>query len=540
MEKLRLTVALFAFALLGGAQAAFAQKDVTSTYIKNADLSSVTDNKPTDWTATNFENVTTNTGYGNVITAFTVYLKLDVTSYSLTQDVKLPAGSYTLVNYSLFRQGTSYNDNPTTSKANLVAGSNSAAVMTMSQAVGGDVADAGVAASAFGQNLGRNTLSFTLAEETTITIGVTGTFDAVNSWLVVGAFKLYDMSEKLASGTDLTGLIANPNFEYSNNRIAGWTNREALTFTGISNNFFTNSGYAQVFDSNGNTGSADIYQTVYLPAGVYQLSASAIARDVTSATLYAGSNTADVVINSINDATINNNTTYNIVFTVAEAGNVSIGYKGVMKGEANNWLAVDNFKLTYLYGDATKEVATITSSTGFATYVTVNAVDFAQAPEGLTAYTAKYDADKSTITLTPVTTAVPANTPLVLHGTAGTYALTTAASGTAPTDNDLQYTASAVTTTAEGNYWCLTEENESAGFAPVASNVIIPARKAYLNIGGNTAKFLPFADTVTGINAVGDSHKSRAAQGVYNLAGQRVGNSYKGIVIVNGRKVVVK
>lgn len=540
MEKLKLTVALFVLALLGGAQGAFAQKDVTDTYITNADLSSVTENKPTGWTATNFENVTTNTGYGNVITAFTVFNKLDVTSYSLTQDVKLPAGSYMLVNYSLFRQGTSYNEDPTTSKANLVAGSNSAAVMTMSQAVGGDIGTAQVAASAFGQNLGRNTLSFTLAEETTITIGVSGTFDAINSWLVVGAFKLYDMSEKPASGTDLTGLIANPNFEYSNNRIAGWTNREAVAFTGISNNFFTNSGYAQVYDHNGNTGSADIYQTVSLPAGVYQLSASAIARDVTSATLYAGDNTADVVINSISNATSNNNTTYNIVFTVAEAGNVNIGFRGVMNGATDNWLAVDNFKLTYLYGDATKEVATITSSTGFATYVTVSAVDFAQAPEGLTAYTAKYDKDKSTITLTPVTTAVPANTPVVLHGTAGTYALTTAASGTALSGNDLQYTASAVTTSAEGSYWCLTEENESAGFAPVASNVIIPARKAYLNIGGNDAKFVPFADTVTGINAVADAHKNRVAQGVYNLAGQRVDSNYKGIVIVNGRKVVVK
>ena len=48
-----------------------------------------------------------------------------------------------------------------------------------------------------------------------------------------------------------------------------------------------------------------------------------------------------------------------------------------------------------------------------------------------------------------------------------------------------------------------------------------------------TRKIVDGIDTPT-VNA------SQKKQGTYNLAGQRVGDSYKGIVIENGRKVVRK
>lgn len=195
-----------------------------------------------------------------------------------------------------------------------------------------------------------------------------------------------------------------------------------------------------------------------------------------------------------------------------------------------SYMCFGNVELTYYN---TPETATITSSTGFATYVTTNAVDFSKT-EGLKAYKAAY-AD-NTITLTEVTT-VPAKTPVVLKGDAKTYTLTQIASADAISDNALVAGAK----DGDGStIWALTEQNGKAGFAPVASGVTVPATKAYLVISdASTAKFLPIDGTATGVNAINAAVDSENAPR-YNLAGQRVGKNYKGVVIVNGKKLVVK
>ena len=48
-----------------------------------------------------------------------------------------------------------------------------------------------------------------------------------------------------------------------------------------------------------------------------------------------------------------------------------------------------------------------------------------------------------------------------------------------------------------------------------------------------------FVPDVTAIDAVG-SEKRAVSNVRYNLAGQRVGASYKGVVIMNGKKYLVK
>ena len=47
------------------------------------------------------------------------------------------------------------------------------------------------------------------------------------------------------------------------------------------------------------------------------------------------------------------------------------------------------------------------------------------------------------------------------------------------------------------------------------------------------------SDSSTGISNVPVSKKA-TSDAIYNLAGQRVGKDYKGIVIVNGKKTVQK
>lgn len=73
------------------------------------------------------------------------------------------------------------------------------------------------------------------------------------------------------------------------------------------------------------------------------------------------------------------------------------------------------------------------SSAGWATYVSKKAIDFTCSP--VKAFVAKYDAKANTITLNNVMQ-IPANTPVVLKGNAGSYIFQQISSAKAP-DNDL-------------------------------------------------------------------------------------------------------
>jgi len=124
MRKLKLLLA--ACALFGVTATVWAQKDVTSLYITNATLSNGTNG----WTVSNFntpvnalhQNVNNDKVYSNATIgyaseAYAGWGSLEKTSYSLTQIITLPAGNYTLVNYSFFRQGEAHNTNPEKSLA---------------------------------------------------------------------------------------------------------------------------------------------------------------------------------------------------------------------------------------------------------------------------------------------------------------------------------------------------------------------------------------------------------------------------------------
>jgi hypothetical protein len=70
----------------------------------------------------------------------------------------------------------------------------------------------------------RNMLEFTIdANNTTIEIGIVGTFDLKQSWCIAGMFELFDLDDaaSVSSPTDVTYAITNPGFEYRN--LTGWT-----------------------------------------------------------------------------------------------------------------------------------------------------------------------------------------------------------------------------------------------------------------------------------------------------------------------------
>lgn len=176
------------------------------------------------------------------------------------------------------------------------------------------------------------------------------------------------------------------------------------------------------------------------------------------------------------------------------------------------------------------------SSAGWATYVSKKAIDFTCSP--VKAFVAKYDAKANTITLNKVKQ-IPANTPVVLNGNAGSYIFQQTSSVIAKSDNDLKFNTEAFVVPEDKTYYGLAQKGEGCGFYPVEKRETVPAYKCYLLLSNPSAakSFYPF-NIATGIHPTVWRPVQSGIR--YNLSGQRVGDSYKGVVIENGRKIVVK
>lgn len=187
--------------------------------------------------------------------------------------------------------------------------------------------------------------------------------------------------------------------------------------------------------------------------------------------------------------------------------------------------------------EAYKDQVTITSA-GWATYVSHRPIDFSLT-KGIQAFQTKYEATSNTIVLSPVE-AIPENTAVVLKGDPGSYTFTNVASADPLDDNELTFYPADTLVTEERTVYVLSMKEGVCGFFPYAKGKSMPSYKGYLLIKKNTAA-KPFyrvdAKTPTDIRSI----KQLQSQAVrYNLAGERVSNRYKGIVIENGRKIIVK
>lgn len=172
----------------------------------------------------------------------------------------------------------------------------------------------------------------------------------------------------------------------------------------------------------------------------------------------------------------------------------------------------------------------------YATYTTTTAVNLDDCK--FTAYSVSVDG--TSVKRTALSGVVPANTPLLLSATQATtyyaYAVMSEEESTAVTTNLKSSDGTVVGN--ERTIYTLNLYDGVLGWYLKQANVAIAAGKCYLQVeDANGAKFLGFSDDTTGINAVSNDTK----QGVrYNVSGQRVGNDYKGIVIENGKKYLVK
>ena len=226
-------------------------------------------------------------------------------------------------------------------------------------------------------------------------------------------------------------------------------------------------------------------------------------------------------------------------------GEANVNYSSSYTVTANDGLAGTNsftlnrYNNCYLISLTVANCANeyvITPVYDMSTYVTPAALDFSGV-DGLTAYVAT-GKGTGTVVMSPVT-AVPADTPLLLVGTAGTpYSVPVAAEASAPGTNYLKKGPQTFTGDEEDKYILWTDGK----FHLVAAGTLA-ANKAYLDLAEAGARELSIVfegeGETTAINAA-LMNNERMNNEVYNLNGQRVAQPTKGLYIVNGRKVVIK
>ena len=179
---------------------------------------------------------------------------------------------------------------------------------------------------------------------------------------------------------------------------------------------------------------------------------------------------------------------------------------------------------------------------GWSTYSSDKALDFSTPIDGLTVY-AVTGHTESALKLSEVTSKVPANTGLLLKGTAGTcYTIPLADSGTAPAGNLLKAGTGANVSPESGKTkYALSVAGGEACFKKITAPRAIPVGKAYLQFNETIAahEFLGLDGDATGISNLTPS-LSKGEGEYFDLQGRKVAQPTKGLYIVNGHKVVIK
>lgn len=195
--------------------------------------------------------------------------------------------------------------------------------------------------------------------------------------------------------------------------------------------------------------------------------------------------------------------------------------------------------------EGVKQESLTISSSSFATYAAYYPVNYAEL--GLTAYAVKLNAEEKTITLEEIKKGVvPAGKAVLLKGTPGkSYELTTGEGDEAKFETDLKVSDGTATSSDKTAVYGLATVNGQDGFYKAFNGKTIPAKCAYLEVANSAAssvKCFSLGDhsgSTTGITSVKNEAAGNNAP-MYNLAGQLVDKGYKGIVIKNGKKIVLK
>ena len=262
-------------------------------------------------------------------------------------------------------------------------------------------------------------------------------------------------------------------------------------------------------------------------------------------------------------------------------GNLMIGFESTATGTSgiSSWygLSGTNNAAYYSYSSSystsrtgflpkmtiralTSSLPVTLGTNGYTTFASPRALDLANLPSGLKAYKAAVDAQNNKVLFTEINQAVPANTGMLLEGTAETtYNIPVAESGTTPVDNAFLVNSTGGTFTADEGYTYYGMKKATSASDPIVfatfapATVAIPTNKAYLKVvndpsGASRQLVCAFSDnTTTAIAEI--ANRQNGQNSYFNLAGQRVdgsrftvnGSGLKpGLYIINGKKMVIK
>lgn len=175
-----------------------------------------------------------------------------------------------------------------------------------------------------------------------------------------------------------------------------------------------------------------------------------------------------------------------------------------------------------------------------------------QLPEALTAYVAtSVDGAKSSVTLTAIGQAIPANTPVFItltdeNGTAGNYTATidNSISAINGQTNLLSGSTARRSGFEESTIYGLAAGTDGATLK-LNAEAAVPANKAYLQaseVNGSNVQTLHFSfGDVTGIGGITTGDSQQADDTYYDLSGRRVLYPAHGVFVkANGQKVYIK
>ncbi len=284
----------------------------------------------------------------------------------------------------------------------------------------------------------------------------------------------------------------------------------------------------------------EVAQAVNVPNGRYLVTAQGFYRQDGSDNdhlpyFFANDQKANVLEktgteNSMAEASASfNNGLYKIAAMEVEVtdGILNIGVSN-MENDAL-WVIFDNFEITCL-GMAQSSVDVVANEWG--TFVAPFEV---AVPSGVKAYTVDGVTD-NVLTLTEVTTAIAANTPVVLEGTCNETAY-----GFAFAETAVKGLLTGVYADTEAPVGSYVMQNQSGviGFYQVGEEVkpTVRANRAYLTAPAAGVKAFTLGEA-TAIETI-EALTSGKAQ-IFDLNGRQINSLQKGINIVNGKKIMVK
>lgn len=228
------------------------------------------------------------------------------------------------------------------------------------------------------------------------------------------------------------------------------------------------------------------------------------------------------------------------ITALVENTNKKFGEVGKNSVDISFTTGINFTKMVVTYG----KIKSVTPTTnGYATFACSYPVNYRE--NGLKAYTIKVDEDNQKVAYTEFTGVVPAGKAVLVCGTEGQkYELTPATEKADATfATDLKVSNGNVKSDGT-NFYGFTTKGGVSGFVLVAKDVAVPLGKGYLRLTGNTAAAPVFysINIGGGTTAIGQVEVEKGTENgaIYNLAGQRVDASYKGVVIKNGKKYVNK